>query len=66
MIGSIVAFIVGTSCCWLSALAIWLGGIGFLSVIINMVEDFQMYLIVLSIIFGFISIYLYQKNKTKN
>ncbi|MBK7635173.1 MAG: hypothetical protein IPJ13_13535 [Saprospiraceae bacterium] len=24
--GSIIAFILGTSCCWLTSLAVWLGG----------------------------------------
>jgi len=25
-LGSILAFILGTSCCWLTSLAVWLGG----------------------------------------
>ncbi|MEY3238716.1 MAG: hypothetical protein RIR11_154 [Bacteroidota bacterium] len=25
-LGSVLAFILGTSCCWLTSLAVWLGG----------------------------------------
>jgi cellobiose-specific phosphotransferase system component IIC len=65
LLGSIVTFFIGTSCCWLSSLAIWLGGVTLLGSIINMVENIQTQLILLSIIFGIVTVYLYQKNIRK-
>jgi len=64
-IGSIVAFFIGTSCCWLSALGIWVGGATFLGVIIKWIEDVQTLLILLSIFLAVLSIYLYLKKKNR-
>lgn len=64
VIGSIATFILGTSCCWLSSLAIWLGGITFIGTIIEFVEQVQTQLILLSLILGIVSMFLYsRKNK---
>ena len=63
LLGSIVAFLIGTSCCWLSSLVIWFGGLTFLGSIISIVDDLQTQLILISIILGIITIYLYQKNR---
>jgi len=30
LLGSMAAFFIGTSCCWLSSLGVWLGGAAFL------------------------------------
>jgi len=46
-LGSIVAFVIGMSCCWLSSLAIWFGGIAALGTIANFVENIQEFLIIL-------------------
>jgi predicted membrane channel-forming protein YqfA (hemolysin III family) len=61
LIASVITFIVGTSCCWMSAIAIWLGGASFLGILINIIEDFQVLSIILSIALGIISIYLFRK-----
>ena len=46
-LGSIIAFILGTSCCWLSSLAIWIGGAAVLGTIANFIEDIQVFLMIL-------------------
>ena len=67
-LGSIVAFILGTSCCWLSSLAIWIGGAAVLGTIANFIEDIQVFLIVGGAILLLISgIFYWQKiSKDKN
>lgn len=62
-IGSIIAFFFGTSCCWLSAIAVWLGGATFLGVLIAWIENVQTQLVLLSIGLLILSVYLYQKKK---
>jgi DMSO/TMAO reductase YedYZ heme-binding membrane subunit len=63
LIASIVAFALGISCCWISALAIWLGGVGVLGVFLNTIKDFQAQLIILGLVFLIFTIYLFRKNK---
>jgi len=63
IIGSIVTFILGTSCCWLSSLAIWLGGVTFISTVITFIENTQIQFILLSTVLAIISIYLGTRNK---
>ena len=65
LLGSLIAFFVGTSCCWLSSLAIWLGGATFFGVLIRWIESTQTLLLLLSLILAVTSVYLYQKKKRK-
>jgi len=65
MIGSIVSLVLGTSCCWLSSIAIWFGGITFINAVVQFIENVQMQFIILSTILGIISIFLYHKNKER-
>ena len=64
LFGSIVAFFVGTSCCWLSSLAIWVGGVAFIGVVVNTIEAIQSLMIGLGIILLITTIFLYSKMKT--
>lgn len=59
--GSIAAFFVGTSCCWLSTLAIWIGGAAFVGTITSLIEDVQILLIGLGIMLLIVTIFLYVK-----
>jgi len=61
--GSVVAFFVGTSCCWLSSLAIWIGGATLFGTLITFIEDMQGLLIGLGILLAVISVYLYFKRR---
>lgn len=65
IIGSIATFVLGTSCCWLSSLAIWLGGFTFIGATVRFVESIQIQLVMLSIILGMVSLHLYFKNKRR-
>jgi len=58
-IGGILAFIIGTSCCWLSSLAIWFGSAAFLGIVGSFIEDIQLLLIVLSLVLLLMSIFFY-------
>lgn len=63
--GSILAFFIGTSCCWMSSLAIGLGGVTFAGLAIRFLEDLQLLLIPLGIILLITTIVLYSKVKRK-
>jgi len=65
VLGSIVTFILGTSCCWLSSIAIWVGGATFIGAIVKFIENIQTQLILISLTLGIFSIYLYQKNRER-
>jgi len=64
---SVVAVFIGTSCCWLSAIAMWFGGLSFLGFVIHAIEDFQLQLLIVSGTLGVISIVLFRRNsRNKN
>ena len=65
LLGSIAAFFIGTSCCWLSSLAIWFGGAVFIGTIVEFIEDIQVVLIGLGIALLIISVTLYVKRRIK-
>ncbi|MGB1243367.1 MAG: hypothetical protein ACPG49_12640 [Chitinophagales bacterium] len=65
LLGSFVAFFIGTSCCWLSSLAVWFGGVALFGVIVSFIEDLQWILILLGILLGVVSIVLYLQKKAK-
>ena len=64
-ISSIITFILGTSCCWLSSLAIWLGGAALLGIFIDLIESIQIQLLFVSLFLGIITVYLYISNLRK-
>lgn len=64
-IGSIITFFIGTSCCWLSSLAIWLGGAAFVGGIVKFIESIQWQLILVSVLLAILSMYFYFKNKRR-
>ena len=59
--GSMIAFFIGTSCCWLSTLAIWLGGAVFIGTLSSWIEDVQILIIVLAIVLLITTFYFYIK-----
>jgi len=63
LIGGFIALVVGTSCCWLSSLAIALGGATIIGTTINMIENYQIQLIALSVLFVAAFLYVYKRNK---
>jgi len=64
LLAGIVTFLIGTSCCWITALSLWLGGIGILTSIIKYVENFQIQLLLIGLFLILGSVYLkYRKRK---
>jgi len=59
--GSVVAFFIGTSCCWLGSLAVWLGGAAFIGIISSIIEDAQILILGVGIILLALSIWSYLK-----
>ncbi len=52
-LGSVLAFILGTSCCWLTSLAVWLGGASILTAFATFVGRFNTAIIIFAtLLFG--------------
>ena len=61
--GSVLAFFIGTSCCWMSSLAIWLGGATLLTWTTTFIESIQELLIFAGALLGVISLFLFFRKK---
>ena len=48
-LGGILAFVLGTSCCWLTSLAVWLGGASALAVSTRIWSEYHKLLLLLGI-----------------
>lgn len=44
--GSLIALLLGSSCCWLSTLAVWIGGASLISPIAAFFGQLQVYLLI--------------------
>ena len=64
-LGSITAFILGISCCWMSSLTIWIGGASLVGTILHFVEDLQWVLLLLGLLFGISTIILLKKQRKR-
>lgn len=64
-IGVIAAAILGTSCCWITSLVIWLGGLSALSVIVNYSDNLQIVFGAIALALLIISIYLFINRNSK-
>jgi hypothetical protein len=62
-LGSIVAIVLGTSCCWITSLAVWLGGATVLTVFARFISQYQYIFLVMAGIFFAIGVYQLWKNK---
>lgn len=62
-IGSIVAFFIGTSCCWLSSLAIWIGGATILGTVSSFVDRVQIPLVGLGVVLLLVAVYSFVKRR---
>lgn len=62
-LGSILAFILGTSCCWLTSLAVWLGGATFLTIISRFVHNYNTIILGVAFLFFIVAIYQFWKHK---
>jgi hypothetical protein len=63
LLGSIVAFVLGTSCCWLTSLAIWFGGATFLTILSRFVHEYNTSILIIAALFLGIGLYQFWKHK---
>lgn len=63
---SVAALLLGTSCCWLTTLAVWLGGASLLTVLSTITERYQIIFLTLAAIFLAITGILYIKHRRKH
>ena len=61
-LGSIIAFALSISCCWISSLMIWFGGLAFLGVMVEFMENIRLPLVIMGSILGIVSIFLFLRN----
>jgi len=62
-IGSLVAFFLGISCCWMSALAIWLGGATMLTSVANYFGKLQYAILLIGLLLAGLSLFLFLKRR---
>jgi hypothetical protein len=62
-IGSIIAIFLGSSCCWLTTFAAWIGGGAIITAIVAMVDLVNGYLIILGVVLALAALFLFAKRK---
>jgi hypothetical protein len=62
-LGGVLAFILGTSCCWLTAFASWIGGATFLIVLSRFVNNYNSIILGIAFLFFVVAIYQFWKYK---
>jgi len=60
-IGSLIAFFLGTSCCWISSLAIWLGGATIVTSFASYLGQLQYFILFIGAFLIILSAVLYYK-----
>jgi cytochrome c biogenesis protein CcdA len=61
-LGSVLAFVLGTSCCWLTSLAVWLGGATFLTVLSRFVHEYTTIILGIALLFFGMGVYQFWKH----
>lgn len=61
IISSAAAVVLGTSCCWISALGVWVGGFTFVGVVIMIIKDFRLLATIGSVVLLIIAFLLYTR-----
>lgn len=62
-IGSLIAFFLGISCCWISALIIWVGGATILTSFAAYLGKMQYVIIATGVFLGILSLVFFLKNR---
>lgn len=62
-LGSIIAFVLGTSCCWLTSLAVWLGGATILTVLSQFVNKYDTIILSIALLLFLVGLYQLWKHK---
>ena len=58
-----MAFFLGASCCWISALTIWLGGATILTSFANYFGKLQYAILLIGVFLAGLSLFLFLKNR---
>lgn len=61
----LIAILLGSSCCWLSTMAVWAGGVGLLGVLANYTEKIQVLLLLVGFTLILIASYKFIKTNKK-
>jgi hypothetical protein len=64
-LGGALAFLLGTSCCWVTSLAVWLGGATFLTTIATFVGRFNNPIIIFAILLLVLGVIQYWISRRK-
>lgn len=64
-IGSLIAFFLSISCCWISALTIWLGGATVITSLATYFDQLQYAIIGIALFLGITSLVLFLKEKKR-
>lgn len=64
-LGSVLAFILGTSCCWLTSLAVWLGSATFLTILSRFIHNYNSIILGIAFVFFVLAIYQFWKHKKR-
>lgn len=64
--GSVVAFFLGTSCCWISSLVIWLGGATIMTSYAAYIGKMQAFSILAGVLLAGLSLFLFLKHRREN
>ncbi len=65
LIGSVIAFIIGTSCCWVSSILLWIGATGIMVTVVNYLEDIREIVIEIGLLLALVSMYFKKRQKRK-
>lgn len=63
---SVLTLLLGSSCCWLSSLVVWIGGATLVGTLVHLIETMQMPLISIGILLLIVSMVGYLKMRNKN
>lgn len=67
-LGSVLAFILGASCCWLTSLAVWFGGVTILTAFATFLGRFNTVIFILAILLfglGVIQLWIHRRKIRK-
>lgn len=64
-LGSVVALILGTSCCWLTSLAVWLGGATFLTFFATFLGKYEKVIIIFAILLFMLGVLQFWTHRNK-
>ena len=62
-IGSVIALFLGTSCCWLTTLAAWIGSATLITAIVTVMDKLDLYFMAIGFVLAGTALFLYVRSK---